>query len=155
MSVAGLISAGGLGANSHRHGPTINHIAELDVVTGSGQLSRCTATADPELFSAVLGGLGRFGIIARATVELRPVPARVRTFHLIYLDSQAWFADQRRVVRDGRAEFVEAMCWMGAKGFRRPTETSSRVQWLYGLQIGIEYEGPAPERRAALAGLSP
>jgi len=155
MSVAGLLSAGGIGANSHRHGPSIRHVAELDVVTGAGQLSRCSATGDPELFSAVLGGLGRFGIIARAALELRPALARVRTFHLVYLDSATWFADQERVVRDGRAEFVEAMCWMGAKGLRRPTETGSRVQWLYGLQIGIEYGDAAPERAAALAGLSP
>jgi cytokinin dehydrogenase len=155
MSVAGLLSAGGLGANSHRHGPSINHVAELDVVTGAGQLSRCSPTADPELFSAVLGGLGRFGIVARAGLELRRVPARVRTFHLVYTDSQAWFADQQRVVRDGRAEFVEAMCWMGAKGFRRPSATGARLQWLYGLQIGMEYGDTAPERGAALAGLSP
>ncbi len=155
MSVAGLFSAGGLGANSHRHGPAINQVAELDVVTGAGQHARCTATADAELFSAVLGGLGRFGIITSAAVELRPVPARVRTFHLVYLDSQAWFADQERVVREGRAEFVEAMCWMGAKGFRRPTEAGARVQWLYGLQIGIECGDTTPDHRAALAGLSP
>jgi cytokinin dehydrogenase len=155
MSVAGLLSAGGIGDNAHRHGPAVSQVAELDVVTADGQRSRCTATTNADLFSAVLGGLGRFGVIARASLELRPVPPRVKTFHLVYFDMGAWLADQERVVTEGRAEHVEAMCWMGAKGFRRPSDTGTRLQWLYGLQIGIEYDQTAPERAAALAGLSP
>ena len=155
MSVAGLLSAGGLGTNSHRHGPAVSQVADLDVVTGDGRLSRCSATTNADLFSAVLGGLGRCGVVARASLELRPVPARVKTFHLVYFDMGAWLADQERVVVDGRAEHVEAMCWMGAKGFRRAGDTGARLQWLYGLQVGFEYGQVAPDRAAALAGLSP
>ena len=155
MSVGGLLSAGGIGTNAYRYGPAVAQVADLDVVTPDGRLVCAAATANAELFSAVLGGLGRFGVITRATLELRPVPARVRTFHLVYVDMGAWLADQERVVRDGRAEHVEAMCWMGAKGFRRPGATGARLQWLYGLQLGFEHAEAAPERAAALAGLSP
>jgi cytokinin dehydrogenase len=154
MSVGGLLSAGGLGANSHGRGPAINHVAEMDVVTATGRLTRCTASTEGDLFSAVLGGLGQFGVVARASLALRPAPARVRSFHLVYLDMEAWLADQQRVVADRRAEHVEAMCWMGAKGFRRPNDTGARVQWLYGLQIGFEYDVDPPDPTAALAGLT-
>jgi cytokinin dehydrogenase len=155
MSVGGLLSAGGIGANSHHRGMAISQVAELDVVTARGQLTQCSAMRDGELFAAILGGLGRFGVVARATLELRPVPARVKTFHLVYVDREAWLADQARAVADGRAEHLEAICWMGAKGFRRPAEAGSRMQWLYGLQLGFEYGEAAPERAQALAGLSP
>jgi cytokinin dehydrogenase len=155
MSVAGLLSAGGIGTNSHRHGPVVSQLAELEVVTGDGKLSRCTATTNGDLFAAVLGGLGRFGVVARASLALRPVPARVKTFHLVYFDMGAWLADQERVVGDRRAEHLEALCWMGAKGFRRVADSGARVQWLYGLQLGFEYDQVAPDRAAALAGLSP
>jgi cytokinin dehydrogenase len=155
MSVGGLISAGGIGANSHRHGPAVNQVSELHVVTGDGHVSRCTPTHDEDLFAAVLGGLGRCGIIARAAVQLRRAPARVRTFHLVYGDIEGWLVDQDRIAGDARAQYLESMCWMGAKGFRGGPGGRSRVQWLYGIQVGFEYDGEAPEPSQALRGLAP
>jgi len=156
MSVGGLISAGGIGANSHRHGPVVNQVTELHVVTGAGQFVRCDATRDSELFSAALAGLGRCGIIARASVGLRRAPTRVRTFHLVYGEIEGWLADQNRIVDDRRAEYLEAMCWMGAKGFRGGLPGyRSHVQWLYGIQVGFEYDREPHDQTEALRELSP
>jgi cytokinin dehydrogenase len=155
MSVGGLISAGGIGANSHQFGPAVAQVAAMDVISSSGQVSSCSAAVDSELFSAVLAGQGRCAIIARASIALRRAPARVRTFHLVYGDIEPWFADQQRILAEQRAHTLEAMCWMGAKGFRGAGTPGSRVQWLYGLQIGVEYDQDAPDQTHALFGLSP
>ena len=156
MSVGGLLSAGGIGANSHRHGVAVEQVTELEVVTGGGQIARCTPAQDPELFSAVLAGLGRCGIITQASVRLRRAPARVRTFHLVYGDSDAWLADQERIAGDARVQYLEGLCWMGAKGFRGGSSgRRARVQWLYGIQVGFEYDREVPDQSESLRGLSP
>jgi cytokinin dehydrogenase len=156
ISVGGLISAGGIGANSHQYGPLVSQVAELRVVTSAGGLSNCSATVEPDLFFAILAGLGRCGIIARASIKLRPAPARVRTIHLVYGDIETWMADQQRIVNERRAHYLEAMCWMGAKGFRGGTGgRPRRVQWLYGLQVGIEYDQKPPDEATILASLTP
>jgi len=134
----------------------VNQVTELHVVTGTGHTVRCDGTRNADLFGAVLAGLGRCGMIARASVRLRPAPARVRTFHLVYGEIEGWLADQDRMVRDQRAQYLEAMCWMGAKGFRRGVSGDrSRAQWLYGIQVGFEYDREAPDQLEALRALSP
>ena len=47
-------------------------LLELLVVTGEGKLETCSPNRNATLFNAVLGGLGQFGIIVRATVKLVP-----------------------------------------------------------------------------------
>jgi len=46
-------------------------------VTGKGELVTCSEDRNSELFHAVLGGLGQFGIITRARIALEPAPHRV------------------------------------------------------------------------------
>jgi cytokinin dehydrogenase len=155
MSVGGLLSAGGIGANSHHFGPAVGQVAAMDVVSSSGRVSSCSAAVDSDLFSAVLAGQGRCAIIARASIGLRRAPARVRTFHLVYGDIEPWFADQKRILAERRAHNLEAMCWIGAKGFRGAATRRSRVQWLYGLQLAVEYDEEAPDETQTLFGLVP
>jgi cytokinin dehydrogenase len=140
MSVGGLLSVGGIGANSHRWGVVASQVAELDVVTAAGVVARCAADVQPDLFGATLAGLGRCAVITRATLTLRPVPPRVRTFHLLYDEIQPWLTDQERLVREQRAQYIEAMCWTTAKGFRMPARPGRAAHWMYGLQVGMEYD---------------
>ena len=42
----------------------------------------CSAKKNSELFHAVLGGLGQFGIIARARIALEPAPNRVTSIFI-------------------------------------------------------------------------
>lgn len=47
------------------------------VITGKGDFVTCSEKNAPDLFYAVLGGLGQFGIITRARIALEPTPTRV------------------------------------------------------------------------------
>ncbi len=156
MSVGGLLSAGGIGSNSHRQGPAAAHVIELQVATASDGPVRCDPMTSTDLYQAVLAGLGRCGVLCQARLALRPAPQRVRTFHLLYAELAGWLADQRELVKPGRADHLEGFTWSSAKGTRsdhmgrRPFS-----HWLYGLQVGIEYQDQPPEAEQALAGLDP
>ena len=78
LSVGGTLSVGGISGTAYRRGPQLEHVLELEVVTGEGELVTCSATHQPGLFEAVLGGLGRCAIIVRAKLALSPRPARLR-----------------------------------------------------------------------------
>src|SRR3712207_1908217 len=79
LSVGGTLSMGGIGAASFRHGPQVDNVRALQVVTGEGELVTCSPSEHPELFSAVLGGAGQYGVIVEATLALVPVAARAAT----------------------------------------------------------------------------
>lgn len=51
------------------------------VGTGKGEVVKCSRQLNSELYYAVLGGLGQFGIITRARIALEPAPQRVWNQH--------------------------------------------------------------------------
>ncbi|CAD6240292.1 unnamed protein product [Miscanthus lutarioriparius] len=81
-----------------RHGPQISNVLELDVVTGTGEVVTCSKHKDADLFDAVLGGLGQFGIITRARIPLAPAPARARWVRLLYTGAADLTTDQERLI---------------------------------------------------------
>ncbi|MQM05946.1 hypothetical protein Taro_038763 [Colocasia esculenta] len=77
LSVGGTLSNAGISGQAFQHGPQISNVYEMDVVTGKGEVMTCSNERNPDLFHAVLGGLGQFGIITRARIALEPAPQRV------------------------------------------------------------------------------
>lgn len=73
-SVAGLSLGGGLSWFGRLHGNTAESIVALDVVDADGQLRHVTAEDDPELFWALRGGGGDFGIVTALELRLYPAP---------------------------------------------------------------------------------
>jgi cytokinin dehydrogenase len=107
LSVGGTISTGGFGGTSWRDGFQIDHVLELEVVTGGGKLVTCSDEHNPELFNAALGGMGQCGLITKAILELAPAPSYVRFFVLSYADLKAATADMMAIVEDGRFDHVD------------------------------------------------
>lgn len=84
LTVGGLISVGGTGEMSHRYGAIVDHVHELDVVTGTGDLVTCSANAHEELFRMMLAGLGQCGIIVRARLRLEQAPLYIEVRQFTY-----------------------------------------------------------------------
>jgi cytokinin dehydrogenase len=146
LTVGGLLSVGGVGPGSHRHGPLIANVASLEVVTGDGSRHRCSRGENRELYDAVLGGLGRCGVIVSAELELRPARSRVRTHHLLYDDLSQWLADQRALARTDGLSSMEGFCSPSLQGLRGTGgRRASFAEWFFPLQVSFEFDEAAPE----------
>lgn len=144
LSIGGTLSVGGIGGATSHHGLLVDNVLALEVVTGTGEIVRCTPSIRPDLFHAVLGGLGQFAVIARATVRLIPAPSTARVYHLSYPDLPAMTAAQRKALADRRFSYLE--------GQITPTDSG----WAYVLE-GVEYYTPPaePDDQALTADLAP
>ncbi|RDX78181.1 Cytokinin dehydrogenase 5, partial [Mucuna pruriens] len=98
LSVGGTLSNAGISGQTFNHGPQITNVFELDVVTGKGELLTCSEDRNSELFHAVLGGLGQFGIITRARIALEPAPHRVRWIRVLYSNFATFCKDQEYLI---------------------------------------------------------
>lgn len=74
VGIAGLTLGGGLGFLSRRHGLTIDNLLSAEVVTADGQLLEASADFHPDLFWALRGGGGNFGVVTRLRYAMQEVP---------------------------------------------------------------------------------
>ncbi|UYG16380.1 FAD-binding oxidoreductase [Brachybacterium huguangmaarense] len=70
VSVAGYILAGGVSMYSRAHGLAVGSVREVQVVVSDGSLLRASAEENAELFWALRGGSGNFGIVVSLEIEL-------------------------------------------------------------------------------------
>jgi hypothetical protein len=73
VGVAGYTLGGGLSWLARSHGLAANSVLALEVVTADGRLRRVDATNDPDLFWALRGGGGSFGVVTALELRLYPV----------------------------------------------------------------------------------
>jgi FAD/FMN-containing dehydrogenase len=131
LSVGGILSVGGYGSTAHRYGGIVDTVQELDVVTGSGELVRCSPQLERELFEMVLAGMGQIGFIARARLTLVPAPAQVVRQDLYYDQLDAFLADAQRLALEARFDHLNA----------RATQRSDGA-WIFSINVGRFYRPP-------------
>ncbi|WP_326563690.1 FAD-binding oxidoreductase [Micromonospora peucetia] len=73
VGLGGLTVGGGVGYLVRRYGLTIDNLLAADVVTADGELVRADADNHPDLFWAIRGGGGNFGVVTRLQYRLDPV----------------------------------------------------------------------------------
>lgn len=73
VGIGGLTLGGGVGYLSRKHGLTIDSLIAADVVTADGSLVRADASSHPDLFWAIRGGGGNFGVATRFKFRLNEV----------------------------------------------------------------------------------
>src|SRR5512134_1447156 len=82
--VAGLALGGGFGWFSRKHGMTIDNLLAVDVVTADGRFLRADERENADLFWALRGGSGNFGIVTRFEFRLHPLGPGVLTGLVVY-----------------------------------------------------------------------
>ena len=82
--LAGLTLGGGFGWLSRRHGLTIDNLESAEVVTAEGEVVRASASEHPDLFWALRGGGGNFGVVTRFEYRLHPVGPEVLAGLIVY-----------------------------------------------------------------------
>lgn len=108
--LAGLTLGGGFGWLSRRFGLTIDNLLSAEVVLASGEVTRVSATQAPDLFWAIRGGGGNFGVVTSFELKLHPVGPEVLSGMVIHpLDAAG---DVLRFYRDFLPTTPEEfVCW--------------------------------------------
>lgn len=118
--VAGLTLGGGFGYLSRRFGWTVDDLEEVEIVTADGVIRRSSRTENENLFWALRGGGGNFGVVTEFVFRLHEVGPKI-TGGLL-----AWTADRARDVVDT---------------FRRITQSAPRELTLVAIRRNAP---PAP-----------
>lgn len=82
--IAGLTLGGGFGWITRKHGLTIDNLLAADVVTAGGRILHASATSHPDLFWAIRGGGGNFGVVSRFTFQAHPIGPEVMSGLIIH-----------------------------------------------------------------------
>ncbi len=99
--IAGLTLGGGFGWLTRKYGMTIDNLVSVDLVMADGAPMRASDRKNPDLFWAVRGGGGNFGVVTGFEFKLHPVGPEVYSGLLVFPFNQA------RQVIDKYREFVK------------------------------------------------
>jgi FAD/FMN-containing dehydrogenase len=164
VGVGGLTLGGGIGWMVRRHGLTIDNLVAARVVTADGQLVTASADEHPELFWALRGGGGNFGVV----VDFEFVAASVTTVHFgtvaYQLDDSGdlvrrWRDAMRAAPEElsstlaliprtpaGPAQGLLLLCYAGEPG-TTAAEADRAIEPL--LELGVVRQASIAERRYA------
>ncbi len=98
--ISGLTVGGGFGWLTRKHGMTIDNLVSAEVITADGKKTRASENESADLFWAIRGGGGNFGIVTQFEFELHPVGPEILAGLLVFPFDQA-----KQVLRKYR-EFV-------------------------------------------------
>ncbi|MEF8800921.1 MAG: FAD-binding oxidoreductase [Halapricum sp.] len=152
IGVAGLTLGGGVGWLSPKYGLTCDNLLSADVVTADGQLVHASETENPDLFWALRGGGGNFGIVTSFEFQLHEVGPEIFAGSLIYP-----FEATQQVVRQYRDFMSDAprdvrllfgSMELPAASYYPESVHNTRVAMLIAF-----YAGPPKEGRELLAPL--
>lgn len=87
--VAGLTLGGGIGHLTRRFGLAIDNLLEADLVLADGRLITADAKQNEDLYWAIRGGGGNFGVVTSFLFRLHPV-------HTVYAGPMLWDLDQAK-----------------------------------------------------------
>ncbi|MFC7399544.1 FAD-binding oxidoreductase [Chelatococcus sp. GCM10030263] len=108
--IAGLTLGGGFGWLTRKFGLTIDNLLSVDVVTADSELRRASETENPDLFWALRGGGGNFGIVTAFEFKLNRMNPQVLSGLVVHP-----FADAAAVLRRYREALDNApdelTCW--------------------------------------------
>ncbi len=74
VGVSGITLGGGIGFLVRKFGMTIDSLLAAEVVTADGRVVHTDATHEPDLFWAIRGGGGNFGVVTRLQFRLQELP---------------------------------------------------------------------------------
>jgi FAD/FMN-containing dehydrogenase len=111
VGVVGYTLAGGVSWLGREHGLAANHVHAIEVVTADGRLVRCDAEHEADLFWALRGGAGSFGVVTAIEIALLEITEVVAGMTI-------WPAPQARTVLEAWASWARTAPERATTAFR-------------------------------------
>ncbi len=151
--VAGLTLGGGVGFLARAYGLTIDHLKSVDVVLADGRLLTASETENPDMFWALRGGGGNFGVVTSFEFRLNEVGPEVITAQVFHTMDSA--ADAVAFYRDFMAEASDkTSCYAVFINMPPVASFDEGLQGSTTLAFSACHAGPLDEGEAALAPLA-
>ena len=141
--IAGLTLGGGLGWLMGKYGLALDNLQSAELVTANGRVLRASAEENPDLFWAVRGGGGNFGVVTSFEYRLFPVGPIVAGGLIAYpLDSAR---DMLRFYRDFTASAPDE-CSVAATLVHAPDGSGTKLTAMVACYCGSAADGEAALR---------
>ena len=139
--VAGLTLGGGVGWLMRKHGLTIDNLLAADVVTAEGEQLRASEDEHPDLFWALRGGGGNFGVVTSFEFRLHAVGPTVLAGPILWdaTDAGEILRFYRDFVRDAPDELGTVVRFGTAPPL---SDIPEGLRWRPVLMIGTCFNGP-------------
>lgn len=98
--VGGLTLGGGVGNLTRAFGLSIDNLLEVEIVLASGELVKASATENEDLFWAIRGGGGNFGVVISFTFKMSPV-------HTVYGGPMLWELEDAEEMMAWHHDFIK------------------------------------------------
>ena len=98
--VGGFTLGGGFGRLNRKHGLAVDNLMGVEIITADGQVRQVNADSDPDLYWAVRGGGGNFGVVTQFEFQLHPFERNLVSGAVV------WPIDQARDVLEFYGEWV-------------------------------------------------
>jgi FAD binding domain/Berberine and berberine like len=150
--VAGLTLGGGIGFLMRRHGLAVDNLLAAEVVTADGSIVRASADEHPDLFWALRGGGGNFGVVTSFRFALHPLGPTVMAGPVF------WAADDTtemlRFYRDFAAEAPDELGSVVRLGTVPPLPSiPERLHWRPAIAVICCYAGAVEDGERAMLAL--
>jgi FAD/FMN-containing dehydrogenase len=150
--VAGLTLGGGVGWVRRKHGLSIDNLVSMDVVTADGGYLRASAEENADLFWALRGGGGNFGVVTSFRFRLHPIGPMVYFAAPMYpIDQAAKIVPRWRDFCEDSSDNVSGFCFFQTLP---AGDAFPEAVWNRGVvALPTMYSGPVDEGEKALAPL--
>jgi FAD/FMN-containing dehydrogenase len=101
--VGGFTLGGGFGRLNRKYGLAIDNLFSAEMITADGEIRTVDKDRDPELFWAIRGGGGNFGVVTKFEYKMHPFDRNVLSGSIV------WPFDQARDVLEFYAEWSEGL----------------------------------------------
>lgn len=129
VGVGGLTLGGGIGWMTRAWGLAIDQLVGAQVVTAAGELVEASADAEPELFWALRGGGGNFGVVTRFDFEAHRLPEVVHAVLTVPADPRETLRVLRDLLHDAPRELTVTYMDVPAMDPSAPAGASLTAVW--------------------------
>jgi len=148
--IAGLTLGGGFGWLTRKYGMTVDNLVSVDLITAEGRKIRASETENADLFWAIRGGGGNFGVVTSFEFQLFPVGPEIFAGLIVFPFSQAkQILNQYRQFVNSAPE--ELNVWVVLRKAPPLPFLPENVHGKEVVVMPVFYSGPATEAEKLIA----